>query len=43
MMEKLNKYYALIKYLNLSIEDLNEMSEYEMGYTYNKLKEKIKK
>jgi hypothetical protein len=40
-MEKLNKYYALIKYCNLSIEDLNEMLEYEMDCMYNKIKEKI--
>lgn len=43
MMEKLNKYYALIKYCNLSIEDLNEMSECEMECMYNIIKEKIEK
>lgn len=42
-MEKLNMYYALIKYCNLSIEDLNEMSEYEMDCMYNIIKEKIEK
>ena len=41
MMEKLNKYYALIKYCNLSIKDLNEMSEYEIDCMYNIIKEKI--
>ena len=43
MIKKLNKYYALIKHCNLSIEDLNEMSEYEMDCMYNIIKEKIEK
>lgn len=43
MIKKINKYYALIKYCNLSIEDLNEMSEYEMDCMYNIIKEKIEK
>lgn len=43
MMENLNKYHTLIKYCNLSVEDLNEMSEYEMDCMYNIIKEKIEK
>lgn len=42
-MEKLNKYYTLIKYCNLSVEDLKKMSEYEMNCMYNIIKEKIER
>ena len=42
MEEKLNKYHLLIKYAHLSIEDLNEMSEYEMTMMANEIKKQLK-
>ena len=42
MMEKLNKYYVLVKYGNFCVEQLNEMSELEMHMIYEEIIKKIK-
>jgi hypothetical protein len=42
MIEKLNKYYVLLKYGNFCVEQLNEMSELEMRMIYDEIIKKIK-
>lgn len=41
MEETLNKYYVLIKFGHFCIEDLQEMSEYEMDSIYKKIKTRL--
>jgi hypothetical protein len=43
MIDKLNKYYVLIKHVMFSFEQLNKMSEYEKDSLYNKILTKINK
>ena len=43
MEETLNKYFCLIKYGHFCIEDLQEMSEYEIDQLYETIKTKLEK
>jgi hypothetical protein len=43
MEEKFNKYFVLIKYGHFCVEDLQEMSEYEMELIYKEIKIKLNK
>ena len=40
MMEKYEEYYLLIRYMNLSLNEINNMSEYERNYMVNQIKKK---
>lgn len=43
MINKMNKYYVLMKHGNFCVEQLNEMSEYEMDVLYNEILNKLNK
>lgn len=43
MIDKMNKYYVLVKHGMFCVKQLNEMSEFEMDVLYNEILKKLNK